>query len=300
MNISIIIVNYNTQELTLQCLKSIYEQTKNIEFEVIVIDNASSDGSCNAIKNRFPQVILIESQINLGFGRANNLAIECATGKYVFLLNSDTILLNNAIHLFYRYMEENNSDETIGAIGCLLLDINQNPTYSSGEFPTIWSELRYINKKITEKFFKKKYTNVLFAKNSYKNVDFITGADLFIPKSVIDKIGAFDPKFFMYYEETDLQKRMADNGYQRLIIEGPKIIHLEGGSIASNFKFSYSRFSLSQKSLHIYMQKHFKGFKYCIFKSFMIFIRLTIIFDRRFSFKEKFKAIKLIFSDIIR
>lgn len=296
MDVSIVIVNYNTKNLLKQCLSSVIDNTENIIYEIIVIDNASNDGSILMIKNTFPCVRLIESQINLGFGKANNLGIEIARGKYFFFLNSDTIFLNNALYFFFKYFEYNNKNGTIGAIGGLLLDNKKKPTLSYGEFPTIRSELRYIQRKIVEKVYKKNILNTQLNDNSFINVEYIVGADLFIPKAVIDNIGAFDPDFFMYYEETDLQKRMENSGFNRLIIDGPKIIHLEGGSVSSRFKFSYSRLSLSQKSLHIYMKKHFNGLHYLAFRLLMILLRLTIVFDRRFSFNEKLKVIGLIFS----
>lgn len=297
MDVSIIIVNYNTKNLLKQCLKSVYQYTIDICFEIIVVDNASVDESQPMIKNDFPNVILIESKENLGFGKANNLAIDNATGKYIFLLNSDTILLNNVVLLFYNYMEANNSSESIGAIGALLLDADEKPVFSFGEFPTIRSELLYIKRKIIDRIRKDpSYYFPDFRNNLFINVEFITGADLFIPKKIIEKIGAFDPQFFLYYEETDLQKRMADNGFQRLIISGPKITHLEGGSFSSPSEFSYSRFLPSQESFHLYIKKHFTGIKYVVFRLFMILIRSLIVFDRRFNFNEKVKALKLIIS----
>ena len=104
-DVSIIIVNYNTKQLLADCLKSIYEQTNNIDFEVIVSDNGSVDGSIEMLKRDFSQVILIENNANLGFGAANNRGLEVAKGKYIFYLNSDTVLLNNAVKIFFDYLE---------------------------------------------------------------------------------------------------------------------------------------------------------------------------------------------------
>ena len=126
MDVSIIIVNYNTKQLLKDCLNSIYEHTENISFEVIVSDNGSKDGSIEMLKAEFPQVILIENNANLGFGKANNKGLAIAKGKYIFYLNSDTILLNNAVKLFFDYFEENGKKENIGALGCNLLDKQGN------------------------------------------------------------------------------------------------------------------------------------------------------------------------------
>lgn len=109
MDVSVIIVNYNTKQITLNCLESIFEHTKGIEFEVILVDNASSDGSVEAIEEYYPMVQVIKSEVNLGFGRANNLGVQMAKGEYLFLLNSDTLLLNNAISIFlyfFRYYQK--------------------------------------------------------------------------------------------------------------------------------------------------------------------------------------------------
>ena len=123
MEISIIIVNYNTCDLTLQCLQSVYEKTVDVGFEVIVVDNASSDNSVEMIKKMFPQVKIIESVENLGFGKANNLGVKYANGDYLFLLNSDTILISNVIFEFYRFMQKS---PQIAACGGNLIDASGN------------------------------------------------------------------------------------------------------------------------------------------------------------------------------
>lgn len=132
MDVSIIIVNYNTKNLTKDCINSIYEQTAGLEFEIIVSDNNSKDGSIEMIKESFPNVILIENNENLGFGRANNKGLAVATGKYIFYLNSDTILLNNAVKIFFDYFEKHNN-ENIGALGCNLQNKDGETIHSFGQ-----------------------------------------------------------------------------------------------------------------------------------------------------------------------
>lgn len=118
MDISIIIVNYNTKELTKNCIDSIYEKTKDIEFEVILVDNDSNDGS-KELFERDKKIEFVEAGKNLGFGKANNLGLTRATGKYIFFLNSDTILVNNAVKIFFDFCE-GHKDLKTGGIGCLL------------------------------------------------------------------------------------------------------------------------------------------------------------------------------------
>ncbi len=239
MQVSIIIVNYNTKDLLKNCIKSIYEQTKDIEYEIIVSDNGSTDNSVEMLKEQFPSVIILENGKNLGFGAANNVGLKHAKGKYVFYLNSDTVLLNNAVKFFYEYFERNNTNNTIGALGCNLIDKNGNITASyDNNFVFRKDVLRFIRDYIYLWYPGIKKDN----KNSFKKyigpVDFIIGADLFMLNNEHAK---FDEYFFLYHEETDLQyNNLYKNHLSRIIIDGPQIMHLEGGSNHnSNDKYSF-------------------------------------------------------------
>ncbi len=282
MQVSIIIVSYNTCRLLCDCLDSIYQQTKELDFEVIVVDNASKDDTCQVLELSYPQVRLIRSAENLGFGRANNLGVQYAKGEYLLFLNSDTILLNNAISIFYQYAQEHSIDENIGVLGGILLDRELMPNISAGEFPTPKSEFRYI--------FHKLFPVKNVSDKKQRDVDFVVGADMFIRRDLFIEIGGFDPQFFMYYEETDLQYRFAKVGYIRRIINGPRIIHLEGGSFESK-GLSLNRFIMSQKSYNYYLEKHYFGLKYFLYKGTLCLIRLSLLFTQfNWSLKERFKA----------
>lgn len=236
LDVSIIIVNYNTKKLTRNCLKSVFEQTKDIAFEVIVSDNGSTDGSIEMIKSEFPQVVLIENNANLGFGAANNRGLKIAKGKYIFYLNSDTILLNNAVKIFFDYWENSPEKEKIGALGCNLLGKDLQISHSFGDFPRTKKLTKNLIrlfcgltcKGILQKIFRK---NILSKKTLYKfyigKVEYITGADLFL---LNNSDSYFDERYFMYTEEVDLEYKLSKKGLDRLIINGPKIIHFEGGS----------------------------------------------------------------------
>lgn len=229
MDVSIIIVNYNTKELLHNCLESIFQQTKDICFEVIVSDNGSTDGSDNMIETNFPQVKLIKNNVNLGFGAANNRGLKVATGKYIFYLNSDTILLNNALKLFFDYWENSADKDSIGCLGGMLMNEDNSFSNSYHTFPNSKSCFNFLirvtaSSLYLKKLFKKK-KNII---NSYYGpVDFVVGADMFLKN---DKNAYFDENFFLYFEETDLQYQLMKCGKKRIIIEGPKIIHLEGAS----------------------------------------------------------------------
>lgn len=237
IEVSIVIVNYNTYRLIQNCLKSVYEQTKDIDFEVIVSDNGSIDGSIEMIKQEFPQVILIENNANLGFGAANNRGLKLAKGKYIFYLNSDTILLNNAVKIFYDYWENSPEKDKIGAIGANLLNEKKEIIHSYGRFPRVWNEIRMMIRRIIIADIKlilkllridyRKYSKKIEYSKYVGEVEYITGADLFVKNN---GFAYYDERFFLYYEETNMQWQMMGNGLKRLIIDGPQIIHLEGGS----------------------------------------------------------------------
>ena len=236
-DVSVIIVNYNTSDLLRDCIKSIHEKTTGIDYEIIVVDNDSHDGSVKMIHESFSEVRVIQAGGNLGFGRANNLGMESAVGRYLFLLNSDTILLNNAIKIFFDRAEKLKKDGCrFGALGSVLLDRNTNTCHSYGSFITPTGELKELMAKYL-RFLKNINNNHPPKVEDSLDVDYITGADMFVPAEVFYQTGGFDPDFFMYCEEVDWQKRMAEAGYRRIVIDGPEIIHLEGGSEKNTLTF---------------------------------------------------------------
>lgn len=231
------------------CLNSIIEHTKDIEYEIIISDNGSSDGSLEMLSKDFPAVRVIANGKNLGFGAANNKGLEIAKGEYIFYLNSDTVLLNNAPKIFYDYFEEH-KNENLGAIGGMLLDSNNNFIHSGGKFPSFKSEIPDLIKLNigniyltigTILHFKNMHRNH-FAKEEYGKIDFITGADVFLKNN---EFARFDEDFFLYFEDTYLQYKMSQANLERRIIPGPQIIHLCGGSVGEGMtiyrKASFSR-----------------------------------------------------------
>lgn len=239
MDVSIIIVNYNTCALLKNCLNSIYNNTKGISFEILVSDNNSSDDSMKMVLSEFPDVIFIENNKNLGFGAANNRALYKATGKYIFYLNSDTLLKNNAVKYFFDYWENSPFKTDIGSLGCNLTDQNGRISHSYGNFPSAYS---FLKNTIHDFLSVSKYTllYILFSDkiplckdlNPIKyfktgSVDYITGADLFL---LNDEYAFFDEHYFMYCEEIDLQYKLNKNNKKSLLINGPEIVHLKGAS----------------------------------------------------------------------
>ena len=278
MDVSVIIVNYNTKELTLNCVNSVYEKSTGIIFEIIIVDNASKDGSKELFEND-SRIKYIYLPKNIGFGRANNFGYKYAKGKYIFCLNSDTILINNAILLFYEKME--NSSSNIGCMGTILKDKNLNEMHSYGKFPTVMGNLwwRLGNQCV--------WKDPIYMRNENTDffaVDYVTGADLFIRKSTINECGFFDEDFFLYFEETEMQWRFVNNGFKNYIYSIPQIIHLEGGSAPKHtpIKITIKKIAQRVNSERLYFKKTNGLLYYCFVTMPYIFTDFILILSRTF------------------
>ncbi|MCK5235543.1 MAG: glycosyltransferase [Deltaproteobacteria bacterium] len=225
MDISIIIVNWNTREDILKCLVSIYKFTKGISFEVIVSDNGSIDGSVEAIREVLPEVRIIENGANLGFGRANNRALGSTVGRYVLFLNSDTIVTDGAISDAVAYLDEN---PRAGLVGVQLLNEDCTLQNSIANTPTIATEL--LNKSLLRKLFPSRYPGKEHNFTSPKEVDSVVGAAIFVRKEALDDVSTFDESFFFFLEETDLCLRLRQAGWKVLHHPGIRIFHSQGKS----------------------------------------------------------------------
>ena len=274
MDVSIILVNYNTKDLTRDCLKSIYEKVTGVDFDVWVVDNGSVDGSCDMIKEEFPQVNLIETGENLGFGRANNLAIEKSSAKYVFLLNTDTVLINNAPKIFFDFMEKNGE---VGVCGGNLYNANDEHVHSYGHFLDLKTKL--VRTFLLKNFFPDVREKVddkgNNEKNEFKEVDQIIGADMFVRKEALEKTGYFDSDFFLYFEESELQYRISKAGYKAFILPEAKIYHFEGKST----KKKKYKTEAKLKSEYLFCKKCYKLGKFSPYKLVFMashFVRLFV------------------------
>lgn len=296
IEVTIIIVNYNTLYLTKQCLDSIFEHTKGINYQIIVVDNNSSDDSFNVLKKLYTNIEIISNNVNLGFGRANNVGLKEAKGKYILFLNSDTLLLNNSIKIFYDFFETHKYSDNIGALGCVMLDKELVPNYRNSyyQFPSVKSYFKSILSYFF-KFLRNSYNYDIrkLDKNHFLTVDFIVGADLFVPKNVLSTIGDFDPDYFLYWEEVDLQFRMKKQNLERLIINGPKIIHFEGGSGVKEMS-NWKRITETQ-SLLIFLKKHSTILILLQFKIMLILIGVFSFFRNKYSFFEQRDYLKMIY-----
>ena len=296
MNVSIIIVNYNTLHVLKPCLDSITEQTIGIDYEIIVVDNGSTDGSKDALTED-KRIVFIPTGENLGFGRANNQGLEQAKGKYVFFLNSDTLLKNNAIKMLYDFAEHYQG--RLGALGCILEDRQGNRIHSFGKFPKMSDDFRKFLWIPILKGLHLYRQPVINYPEQWMKVDYITGADLFVSRQVLDECGAFHPAFFMYYEESEMEHRFKVHGYDNVLLNGPRIVHLEGegGKDGSSSKFIRDTYR-QERSLFIYNKLTEPRWKYYLYRIVNPVLRQTVWLNPNVSLHDKWTFVKQLFVSI--
>lgn len=277
MDVSIIIVNYNTLQMTRECIASIQRFTHGIKYEIIVVDNASSDGSKEYFENR-KDITYIYSHTNLGFGKANNLASKRAIGKYLFFLNSDTLLRNNAINILHDYI---NLRPKVGAVGGNLFNANSQPTTSfERNFPGIYGCINLLSHGLFNRIRFGK--NLMFNYSGYPiDVAYISGADLMISKALFERLVGFSPEYFMYYEETDLCYRIHTKDYKITSVPTAEIIHLEGGSQQKTTSELIKKTKIVHKSRQKYIERNHSRLYYRIDR--ILYLLYLILREIKFS-----------------
>lgn len=287
MDVSIIIVNYNTIALLVEAIESIFKKSKGFNFEIIVVDNNSTDSSKQILFEKYGNsVIYVALPENVGFGRANNEGLRIAKGRNILFLNPDIELQNNAIKILSDYLDEH---PDVGVVGGNLFSEYGEPNHSfSRVLPSIWEEFNALMLNIPFK--------LVYGKNIYFNytrqplsVGYITGADMMIPMKVLKDVGAFDPDFFMYYEETEMTFRIRKKGFKIISVPQAKIVHLEGRS----FKIKESREYQYLKSRVLYFRKVTNPFVGRLIEGLFLlnlYIRYVIWF---FFNKEKYEIVRM-------
>lgn len=293
--VSIIIVSYNTKELLFNCLQSIFSLQFIDNYEVIVVDNNSSDGTIKMVEELYPMTKLIKSNKNIGFGAANNLGCKIAKGEYLFFLNSDTVLYEDSIYKLLYFFKTYHNKLNIGAIGCLMVDNEGNINGYGSSFPNCRNESNKHFKKI--KLLSKYFSDDVETYNTdqeYFKVDYVLGADMFINKNLFIELNGFDEKYFMYYEESDFQFRLSLRGYKQYIVTSTKILHLEDGTGKKMQNYSNKKRILVHKSRNLYLSKNDKEnyMKYLIIDSI---VTLLNIFNFRYSINDNILYIKEVF-----
>jgi len=279
MSVSIIIVAYNAKQLVLNCIRSVEEKTRGIAFETIVVDNGSADGTAEAIHEAFRDVRLICKKEDRGFGKAANQGAEIARGRYLHFVNPDAFFINNAARFFLDYLEEQKNN-SIAVLGAYIEDSKGIIVHSAGGFPYPARYLRARYKKVLRKLIPiKKLHSVKVSESapqSATSVEYVTGADMFCRRDVFLAFGGFDKRFFLYFEESDLQWRMRLAGLDRLLIAGPRICHEEGHSI----KFPNAKRIYLETSAQKYFSKNFGDSAGRFFRvAFVLSILLEFLVD---------------------
>ena len=279
IDLSFITINYNSSNLTIKLVDSIISQTINLDFEIIVVDNASKkedfQNLCDSL-NRFEQVKIIRNKINSGFASGNMLGVNYALGKYYFFINNDCILLNNTSKILKDFLDFN---KDVGLATAKVLDNNGNYSSSYKQFPHLIKQLfgNSIQRIISKNRFPS--NKIKLEKNS--EVEVISGSCMFFRKDVFCSIGGFDTVFFLYCEEEDICKRVWDFGKKVYFIPKAEVFHEAGGSTEKSFQIE-REFYISYYHL---IDKHFNLLEIFLLK-LALFIKL---FFRIFKKKNGFK-----------
>ncbi len=258
MKLSVIIVNYNVRHFLEQAVSSALRALKNIQGEVIVVDNASVDDSVQMIRNNFPQVKVICQLENVGFAKANNLGLRLAAGEYILYLNPDTIVEEMC---FEKCISRMDSHPEIGALGVPMLDGSGNylPESKRG-FPNLWNsfcKMAGLGRLFpSSRWFNGYYLGHLSYKESHY-VDVLSGAFFFTRRALMEKIGGFDESYFMYGEDIDLSYRIQKQGYKNFYFTDTRIIHFKGESTS---KGSLNYVKHFYQAMIIFARKHLRGF----------------------------------------
>ncbi len=272
--LSIIVVNFETPEYTLGCLRSVFAHAPACSFEVILIDNGSRDDSLLRIREEIPQVIGIETGENIGFSRANNLGISNARGEFILLLNSDTLVLDKSLDRMVEYLF---ADPKVGAVGPKQVDAEGRLQLSWGVFPTFFSELlrKVLHYRLSINDFKvREYLEGKFSGQA--RVDWVSGSCLMMRRSVLNQTGFLDPHFFMYFEDIDLCRRIQDKGWQVHFSSDMSILHYGGVSAKKNLLKVLVEYRHSQ----IYFARKYYGLSGVFALKLFLFIKYSIYFVR--------------------
>lgn len=274
--VSVIIVNYNTFELTCQCISSVIAESKGLAYEIILVDNASKEKDPAEFKQKFPSITLIKNEMNQGFGRANNQGMKIAKGEFILLLNSDTIVLDEAIKKCFDYLSRK-ADPSVGLIGCKQVDKDGNTLHS-----VFWGDYNFshvIGNNSFSKFWRKLTGKKSSAPadrlqdNKVISVSGIAGSFMFLRKEVIEQTGMFDPDFFMYSEESEWCRNRIKPKFAIEYYPMAQIIHLVGKSAKGGIMI---RQSVLSYALAVYKKSYGLFAFYLIFKSFdMVFLFLS-------------------------
>jgi GT2 family glycosyltransferase len=264
--VSIIILNYNTFELTCKCIESIYKQTQNIDFEIILVDNASTEKNPDKFLDIYPEIKLIKNTENKGFSRGCNDGIEKAIGDYILLLNSDTVLLNNAISIVYNFLKKN---DNIGIASCRLENIDGSPQNNCQIFPSLW-KLGAEKFRIHKLFSKKKRGKIWFGPYfNYSEIafpDWVWGTFFMFPHKLLNIFPnkKLPETFWMYIEDMEWCWIARKNNYKVAFVPDARVLHL-GGGVTYNKKYK----QMINENYWYFVRTHYGKLCYLFLKLFI-------------------------------
>lgn len=252
-DLSVVIVNWNTADLLEGCLASLPAACGGLGHEVLVVDNASSDGSAARVRERFPAATLIEAGANLGFAGGNNLAFPRCRGAFILLLNPDTVCPPGSLARLVAFARRRGR---LGAAGPLLTGPDGRPTITWGWFPRPrhhWLGFLDPARKLGGAFWGERVVHVPARDEPSREVDYVAGACLLMPRAALERVGPLDERFFLYFEETDWCLRARQAGLEVWYCADCEVVHLEGRAAATVSAFSLRQF---QHSYRLFLRKH--------------------------------------------
>ncbi len=275
LDLSIIIVNWNTKKFLRQCLKSVYKEIKSLSCEVFVVDNASSDGSSEMVREEFPQTLLLINDENAGFAKANNQAIRKSKGKHILLLNPDTVVLEGCFKKMLDFMERN---PDVGASSGRILNPEGKvePFRSAKRFPTPLSKF-FVGVHLDRVFpwvrLFGRYSMIGWERNDEQEIDVISGAFMFVRRETVEDVGLLDERFFLLAEDLDWCRRIKQKKWKISFNSEAGIIHYGGKSID---QVKLTRLKNEFRSHFIYFRKHhgsLSAFQYRVLAGFTDFLK---------------------------
>lgn len=269
LKLSIVIVSWRSKDYLKKCLYSIYYNLKNITFEIIVVDNGSKDGTADMIKINFPAVAFFYNNDNYGFSKANNQGIKHSRGKYVLILNPDTLIMNAAIQKLMMFLDKH---VDIGAIGPKILNPDNSVQLTCARnFPTPLTEFfstMIIFKKLSNYRIFGEYLLAYWDHNNSRQVNALSGACMMIRRRTFDKIGLFDERYFMYAEDLDICYRIKKKGWKIWYLPEAQIIHYGGQSSSQAVEETYFRY---YESMEFFYRKYYGCFSVIFYKAVLFF-----------------------------
>lgn len=280
MDIAIIIVNWNTRDILGQCLQSVFASQTAKQFEVWVVDNGSSDGSKQMIKEIYPHTRLISNGDNVGFARANNQAVELSSGDYVMLLNPDTMVEKDVIEILANYLDQN---PEIGAVGPRLL--NPDGTLQESAYPEPTLPREFWRMFHLDRFhYYAEYPMDSWSEEVAREVDVLMGACLLIRRKALDQVGLLDEEFFVYSEEVDLCTRIRNFGWRISWLPTVKVLHLGGQSTQ---QVQQEMFLQLYKGKIQYFRKHHSAIEVWLYKFVLFLATLVRLVLTPFAYLER-------------